>query len=182
MAIFNALIPTKSADVVAVIDANSGRQVFRGARPLKATVAESAKLMAHPLEDGSNIVDHRIILPIGLSLNCVLEAENYRDTYQEIRRIFRESVRLTVQTKTDTYTNLYLQDIPHEEDPGLFDTVTMILQLIETQIARVQILALPPSSVANPNDVSTTDRGEQTTTDSGDMGSAAIRLYRAATE
>ena len=177
MAIFDALIPTKSADVVAVIDATSGRQVFRGARPLKATVAESAKLMAHPLEDGSNIVDHRIILPIGLSLNCVLESENYRDTYQEIRRLFRESVRLTVQTKTDTYTNLYLQDIPHEEDPALFDTITIILQFIETQIATIQIQALPATAVLSANDASTVDRGQQTGTDAGEQGSLLLRLF-----
>ena len=174
MALFNALIPSASADVVAVLDATTGRQVFVGARPLKATVAESAKLLTHPLEDGSTIVDHRIILPIGLSISCVLRADDYRETYQQIRRLFRESVRLTVQTKTDTYTNLYLQDIPHEEDPALFDTITMVLQFIETQIARVQILALPPAAVAAPADTSTSDRGEQTTTDAGDQGGSIL--------
>ena len=179
MAIFDALIPSASADVVAIIDANSGRQLFADARPLKVTVAESAKLMSHPVEDGTNIIDHRIILPIGLSVSCVLRAETYRETYQEIRRIFRESVRLTVQTKTDTYTNLYLQDIPHEEDPALFDTITMIIQLVETQIATVQILALPPAAVTSPDDTSTSDRGEQTTTDAGERGSLGIRAYRA---
>ena len=79
---------------------------------------------------------------------------------------------LTIQTKTDTYANLYLQDIPHEEDPALFDTITMILQFIETQIATVQVLALPPAAVANPADTSTSERGEQTTTVAGSRGSA----------
>jgi len=177
MALFNALIPSASQDVVSVFDANDGRQVFANARPIKVTVAESAKLMAHPLEDGSNIVDHRIILPVGLSISFILRAENYRETYQEIRRIFRQSVRLTVQTKTDTYTNLYLQDMPHEEDPALFDTVTMILQFIESQIAIVQVLALPPAAVANPPDTSTVDRGQQTTTDAGNQGSTLFRIF-----
>ena len=177
MALFSALIPSASADVVAVMEASSGRQVFAGARPLKATVAESAKLMAHPLEDGSNIVDHRIILPIGISISVILRADDYRETYQEIRRLFRQSVRMTIQTKTDTYTNLYLQDIPHEEDPALFDTITMILQFIETQIAVVQVLALPPAAVANTADTSTSDRGQQTTTDAGRRSSTLFRLF-----
>ena len=175
MALFNAFTPTKSADVVAVINADTGLQVFPGARPIKATVSESAKLMAHPLEDGSNIVDHRIILPIGISLAVILDAETYRDTYQEIRRLFRESVRMTIQTKTHTYQNLYMQDIPHEEDTALFDTVTMILQFIETLVATVQILALPPAAVRDPADTSTSDRGEQTTTDAGNRGSFIFR-------
>ena len=177
MALLSAYIPTKAADVVSVINAETGLQVFPGARPIKATVSESAKLMAHPLEDGSNIVDHRIILPIGISLAVILDSDTYRDTYQEIRRLFRESVRMTIQTKTHTYPNLYLQDIPHEEDTALFDTVTMILQFIETLIARVQVLALPPAAVRAPADVSTSARGEQTTTDAGDRGSLSFRTF-----
>ncbi len=177
MALFNAQTPSASADLVAVTEGDTGRQVFQGARPLRVSVAESAKLMAHPLEDGSNIVDHRIVLPIGVSLSVILRANDYRETYQEIRRIFRRSTRLTIQTKTDTYPNLYLQDIPHEEDPALFDTITMILQFIETQIAVVQVLALPPAAVANPADTSTSERGEQTTTDAGNRGSLLFRVF-----
>ena len=178
MAIFNARTPSASADVVSVTEGDTGRQVFAGARPIKVSIAESAKLMAHPLEDGSNIVDHRIILPIGVSLAVILRADDYRETYQEIRRLFRQSTRLTIQTKTDTYGNLYLQDIPHEESPDLFDTITMIIQLIETQIAVVQVLALPPAAVANPADTSTSERGEQTTTDPGERESTARGLLR----
>ena len=165
MALFDARDPTASADVVAVLEAETGRQLFGDARPLKATVSESAKLLTHPLEDGGNIVDHRIILPIGISLSFVLSAETYRETYQEIRQAFRQSSRLTIQTKTDTYENMYMQDIPHEEDPSLFDTVTLIIQLIEALTSQVQIQALPPQSVINPLDTSTSERGEQTTSD-----------------
>ena len=182
MALFDARDPTASADVVAILETDTGRQLFTGARPLKATISESAKLLTHPLEDGGNIVDHRIILPIGISLSCILDAETYRETYQEIRRSFRQSMRLTVQTKTDTYTNLYMQDIPHEEDPALFDTITMIVQLIEALTTDVQIQALPPQAVLSANDASTAERGEQTTTAvDTERESAAVRLYRAAT-
>lgn len=167
MALFNALLPTKAADVVAIFDANSGRQLFADARPMKATIAESAKLMTHPIEDGETVVDHRIILPVGLSLSMIITADRYRETYQEIRQTFRDTIRLSVQTKTATYTNLYLQNIPHEEDPAVFDTITIILEFIEALFVRVQIQALPPAAVLNPADSSTSDNGEQTTTDGG---------------
>ena len=175
MALFDARTPTDTADVVAIIEADTGLQLFEGARPLKATISESAKLLTHPLEDGSNIVDHRIILPIGISLSLVLNAETYRSTYADIRQSFRESTRLTIQTKTDIYQNMYMQDIPHEEDPRLFDTITLIITLIESQLARTQIQLLPLTSVINPVDSSTSDRGEQTTTDAGNR-STLFRL------
>ena len=163
MALFDPQIPSASADVVAILEAETGRQVFSGARPMKVAVSESAKLLSHPLENGAIIIDHRLILPVGLSVSMILEAERYRDTYQEIRQLFRTSTRLAVQTKTETYTNLYLQDIPHEEDPALFDTIAIILEFIEAQFARVQVLDLPPASVAAANDSSTNEQGEQTT-------------------
>lgn len=176
MALFDPRIPTDTTDVVAVLEADTGLQLFEDARPLKATVSESAKLLTHPLEDGSNIVDHRIILPIGISLSLVLSAETYRSTYAEIRQAFRESTRVTIQTKADTYQNMYMQDIPHEEDPRLFDTITMIITLIESQLARTQIQLLPLTSVINPEDSSTSDRGEQTTTDAGERGTVLLGL------
>ena len=71
MALFDPRFPAASADVVAVFNQATGAQVFADARPLKAVVSETAQLMTHPLEDGSNIIDHRIILPIGLSLSIL---------------------------------------------------------------------------------------------------------------
>lgn len=162
MALFSALIPSASADVVAIFETNTGRQVFPDARPLKVVVNESARLMAHPIENGASIIDHRIILPVSLDLNMILRPETFRETYLEIRRLFQESVNLTVQTKTATYPNVYLQEIPHEEDPAVFTTIGIVLSLVETLIATVQIQALPPTSVSNPVDQSTIDRGQQT--------------------
>lgn len=178
MAILNALIPSASGDIVSIIEADTGNQVFQGARPMKVTVSESARLLAHPIESGGSVVDHRIILPISLSVSMILESRTYRATYQEIRQLFRDSIRLSVQTKTDTYFNLYLQDIPHEEDPALFDTITIVLQFIETRIATVQVVALSPAAVLSANDSSTVDRGQQTGTDAGSNESLAIGLLR----
>ena len=176
MAILDALIPSASGDIVAIIEADTGNQLFQTARPMKVTVSESARMLAHPIESGGNIVDHRIILPIGLSVSLILESASYRSAYQEIRQIFRDSIRLLVRTKTDTYFNLYLQDIPHEEDPALFDTITIVLQFIETRIATIRIQALPATSVLSANDSSTVDRGQQTGTDAGNEGSILLGL------
>lgn len=175
MALFDPRFPAASADVVAVFNQATGAQVFADARPLKAVVSETAQLMTHPLEDGSNIIDHRIILPIGLSLSMIIEPDNYRATYQEIRQLFRQSTRFIVQTRTDNYSNLYLQSVPHEETPELFDTITIVMEFIEALFTAVQIQALPPDSVRDANDSSTLDRGEVTGTDGGNRGSLLFR-------
>lgn len=175
MAIFNALIPSFSADVVA-INGPAG-QMFRDARPMKATVSETAKLMTHPLENGSSIVDHRIILPIAIQIQLILRSNTYRETYQQIRQAFRASVQMSIQTKTDTYPNMYLQAMPHEEDPSMFDTITILLEFVEAMFVQVQLQDLPPTAVSEPTDQSTLDRGEQGATDAGDQASDLFRIF-----
>ena len=177
MAIFNPLLSLFSADVVAVRDSASGQQLFNNARPMKCTVSESAQLMSHPIETGESVVDHRVILPNALSLSMVLRSRNYRATYQDIKQAFRISRELTVQTKADTYTGLYLRDIPHEENPEKFDTITIILELIEAITINVQTQDLTESNVINGADSSTVDRGEQATSDSGDRGTSLYRVF-----
>ncbi len=173
MALFDPQLPSATADVVRITLPGGGllQQRFSGARPIKATVAESAKLMTHPIENGEVITDHRIILPVAISLAVILRSFDYRSTYAAIREAFRATQQFSIQTKTTTYTNMYLRDIPHEEDPTRFDTVTMILEFIEAQFFNVQVQALAESDVVNNSDSSTVNRGEQSNQDGGSVAS-----------
>ena len=73
MAILDAFIPTATADLVSILDAD-GNQVFETASPLKASLSPEIKYMTHPVETGGNITDHRIILPDVVTVSLVLEA------------------------------------------------------------------------------------------------------------
>lgn len=153
MPIINALIPSASADVVAIFPEGPPQrvgipnpldipgvpadvevplfipvQLFEGARPMRATISEPSQFMTHPLEDSTRVSDHRIIGPVEISISFILEPEQYRLTYQLIRQAFINAIRLSIQTKATTYTGMYIADMPHEEDPALFDTITMIVQ------------------------------------------------------
>ncbi len=103
--------------------------------------------------------------------NHGLRSFDYRSTYAAIREAFRATQQFSIQTKTTTYTNMYLRDIPHEEDPTRFDTVTMILEFIEAQFFNVQVQALAESDVVNNSDSSTVNRGEQSNQDGGSVAS-----------
>lgn len=175
MAIFDARIPSATADVVRINAAGSLRQLFTGARPIKATIAEGAKLMTHPLENGEVVTDHRVILPVAISISVILRSAQYRDTYAAIRQAFRRSDRFTVQTKTDTYHNMYLRDIPHQEDPDKFNTISMILEFVEAQFFNVQVQDFTETEVIEREDSSTINRGEQSNQDGG---SIALDLFR----
>jgi hypothetical protein len=132
-----------AADVVAVYDADFN-QLFADARPLKVNVKEGQKLPENPVETGAVITDHRVIMPYTIDLAMVLTPQTFQNTYQEIRAIFNGVAPVQIQTMTDLYTNLFIQDLPHEENPEHFDTITMVLKF-------KQIIFVSPSTSALPN-------------------------------
>ena len=146
-----------SVDVVAVLDSDLN-QLFQLARPIKAVVVEDSKAMEHPVEDGSTITDHRVILPVEIELSFILASEEYRDVYQQIRELFYRADLLTVQTRTGSYPNMLITKMPHEETTDLADGTTLAMTLRETIIVEAQF---SDAKVRRAPDSKTVPRGEQ---------------------
>lgn len=119
-------------------------QLFTNARPVRATIRETSKVMEHPLETGTSIADHHIINPVEMDIqlivtnstsglvNSVLNGaivQNYASTFNQIRQAFVNATLLTVKTRVGTYSNMIIADMPHEEDPDMFDVITIGLHL-----------------------------------------------------
>ncbi len=195
MALIDALIPSASADIVAIfpeaqevdvfglvtVPGFIPLQVFEDARPMRVQVSEPSKYMNHPLEDATIVTDHRIILPVEITISFILRPENYRNTYLLIRQAYLSAFRFSVQTKANTYTGMYISDIPHEEDPAFFDTITMVVQFREVQFFQAQSQLLSDSNVINAIDASTISRGEQlpssSTASQDDQGSVLFQAF-----
>lgn len=175
MAILDARIPSASEDVVAIINAETNNQMFGGGRPMKASINDSSKFMAHPRENGSSQIDHKIDLPITISMPMIMRSDQYRETYNEMRQAKIAGTRLIVQTKTFTYENMFIESIPHEEDPALFDTITVIMNFTQAIIATTRIETLPPAAVANQNDSDSVQRGQVSGSETS--GSVLSRVF-----
>lgn len=154
--ILETLLPTHAFDQVAVYN-QSFEQVFPRARVIKAIIKEEAKVMEHPLENGATIVDHRIILPVECELTFILQAADYQDTYRQIKQLYLNAELLIVQTKSSTYYNQLIASMPHEENPDMYDALTLELGLKEAQFATTTFDYSP----SNPKQSSTVDRGTQ---------------------
>jgi len=135
--------PTAAQDVVGVFD-QSFNQLFTDARPLKANIKKAAKLMTHPVETGSVLTDHRVIGQIEIGLAMVLTPETYVDTYNQINAVYIGVNTVQVQTNTGLYPPMLIESMPHEENPEHFDTITMVIKLIE-------VIFATPSSSPLPN-------------------------------
>lgn len=153
---------TSAADVVAIT--YNGTPLFAAARPLFASVYEFADVMEHPLEDGSVIADHIVRKPIEIELPmmCVGDAA-YRSTYAQIRAVYNAGLLLTVVTRTASYSNMVLSDIPHDEAPDSYNAIALRIRLREARLVSPQP-GLSTQQAANPSQSSTQARGSQQTT------------------
>ena len=161
------LLPSLSVDVVAITSAGGFGQMFAQARPLVADVYEMADLMEHPLETGSVIADHIVFRPveIELPLMCVGELA-YRSTYAALRQTFKAGTLLTIRTRTGSYPNMVITDLPHDETPDEFNAISIRLRLREARFVTPK-QGLASDQVANQSQSSTQNRGTQQTSAAG---------------
>lgn len=156
------LIPTAAYDVVGIFDQNYN-QVFRTARPIKATVKEPSKAMKHPIESGGTVADHIVFLPVQIELSLVLAPDEYRNTYEQIRQTYKSATLLTVQTNVGAYENMWIVDLPHDETPEMFGTISIGLRLEEVKFVEAQFQKMPTSTVKSAANSSTQNNGAKQT-------------------
>jgi hypothetical protein len=151
--LFSNLIPSYAQDVVGIFTQDF-QQLFVEARPIKASIKEESKVMEHPVETGITITDHRIIQPIEIELSIIINSVDYADVYNTIRQNFLNATLLTVQTKVGVYTNQLIASLPHDEDPALYDTITIALRLKQVLFVTA-VYGVLPRKASNSNTVNT---------------------------
>lgn len=143
-------------DGVAIFDQNYN-QLFSAAKAIKIVVKENSKLMEHPIETGAVITDHRILLPTEIEMSLILSSISYADVYKQIKQFYLNATLLIIQTRSGIYQNQLIEALPHEEDPNMFNALTIALSLKEVLYVSA-VTKNPPKRPSNTNAV---DRGTQ---------------------
>lgn len=143
-------------DQIAVFDQSYSR-VFRKADILDVRVREDARAMEHPVENGTIITDHRIILPVEIEITLSCTSSDYASVYGQIRQNFYDAELFTVQTRTAVYENQMLTAMPHTETSEIMNGVLIILNFRQVLI----VTAVTVYSAKNASDADTVNRGTQ---------------------
>ncbi len=148
-------------DVVAVYD-SSWNQVFPLARAMKINVLPTSKLMDHPIEDGATRTDFRIFNPTEIELSVICTSRQYKSVYQQIKSAYLSGDVFFVTSKADTYSNMMIQAMPHDEIPDMFDVISVAIKMRQVILVATQYQPLPAAQVQDPNDQSTVNTGATT--------------------
>lgn len=126
--------PPLASGLINSIIGNTGQQppfgqMFADARPMKALIRETSKVMDHPVETGAILSDHHIINPVEIDLPLIVGSQSYAATYNQIRQAFINATPLSIKTRVGVYSDMIIADMPHEEDADMFDVITIALRL-----------------------------------------------------
>lgn len=154
---------TYTYNVVDVIDPNTGVSMFNSVNvnAMKCNVLRASKIMDHPLENGSPVSDYAIVLPIQMEMGVFVNALARDGAYQLIAEMFESKTFLTVTTNADTYENMVIEAMPHDETPEMFGMLAIGVRLREVQLVTVQYQALQAQDVSDQTAQSTANVGEQ---------------------
>lgn len=149
---------------VVILDNDTLEELWVGSDIMRVSVNESSKATRYAVEDGTSRNDHVIQNPVEITMNIVLAGEVAR-LFQLLKQTYLERNLITIQTKTDVYTNMLVEEIPHEQDAGMTDGVTVDVRFVEWREVAPEYGELTMSSVANPNQSDTVNRGSQATSE-----------------
>lgn len=147
-------MPTK------ILDAD-GNRLFAEAIALRVSVSREAKVMEHPVESGSTIVDHMVVQPVKIELSIILPRAAYKAGYASLAATFNAARLLTVQTRADTFVNMLIERIPHEETPDQFDVIPVAVTLREVKLITPTYTRVKVNPKRNAKSAGTKKRGEQ---------------------
>lgn len=118
------------------------------------------RLMSHPIEDGSSIVDFSIMLPMLVEVEMMVRGDDYKNTFQLIWTAFLKRDRITIVADSGTYPNMVISAVPHDQSADNVGVIPLTLKLTEVITAKTTFQSAPvkPRSAKNSN---TVKRGEQ---------------------
>lgn len=156
---------TFTQDLVAILDGETFDQLFVAAQPMRVSVRDTKRATKFEVEDGTTRSDHVVQDQIEIAIDLLLQDEDARDAYQQIKQAKNDNRLVIVQTKVDSYESMLITEIPHDETVELGNAISMPMRLVEWRTVTPQYGALPPTKVKNKKQSSTSKGGQKQTTE-----------------
>lgn len=94
-------------------------------------ITDEARLAEQPLEDGTNISDHKVFLQKEATLVIYLPEDGYSSSVSELYDLYTENKFLKLQAKSQMFSNLQIIGLPHREDNASVYRMVYKIQLKE---------------------------------------------------
>ena len=165
MSLPSLAISSYTTDSVQVVDSATKTQVFKKARPLNVNINPNLQYMSNPIEDGTLVTDHFIILPTEIDIDFIISSKDYGAVYSQIDNAAKKATTLTIRTKAESYENMHIAAYPSVQDTRRFNALSIRIKFREVQLEVPVTSKLQPGNVKSANDSSTVNKGGQSATE-----------------
>ena len=148
----------ESDPVTALFD-DEGNQLFETVGILELSASPSNTFAEHTLEDGKVVIDNKIENRIPITVSAILSPEDFKEVYARIKEADKNNTIFTIQTRVDTFYNMYIDSYPYSESSRIANTIAISINFIEQKFVRSLVENLPPEKVNNQADADTVDTG-----------------------
>jgi len=160
-------ISTSLETRVAILDGESLSPLFESADPLRVSVSERVTPTKFAVEDGSTRSDHVVEELKEIAIDFIL-TDDTRNGFSNLKQAWSAKRLVTVQTKVDSYENMLIIAIPHDETADLGMAISVPVRLMEWREVKPEQGDLPQKSVAKKKQSSTVKRGQVRGTEAGE--------------
>ena len=100
---------------VALFDENDN-EVLSNCDIHTAEISDEARLAEQPLEDGTNIADHKVFLQKEATVVIYMPENGYSSAVSELYDLYNNNKFLKLQLKSNVFSNLQIVGLPHVEN------------------------------------------------------------------
>lgn len=145
---------------IAVYDPKNNREVFQNVLYIDGSATDDLKMMEHPKEDGTAIVDHVIDDAKQATIKFQIDDDDAA-SLNEILDIYRNRTPLTVKIKNEIYTNLCISSKPVKAEASHYNTSVYELSFKEVMEAQTTYVKMSVPAVKNKKNASTVKTGHK---------------------
>lgn len=145
---------------IAIYDPKNNQEVFQNVLYIEGSATDDLKMMEHPKEDGTAIVDH--VIDDAKSATVKLQIDDDDSTsLNEILDIYRSRTPLTIKIKNEVFTNLCISSKPVKADVEHYNTSVYDLSFKEVMEAQTTYIKMSVPQVKAPKNASTVKTGQK---------------------
>ena len=141
---------------VALYD-KDGIELLTSASIVSCSVNDTSKVMEHPIESGAVVADYKVFNPVTATLNVSLSQTEFSGEFAEVYSAYKNCEFLTLQTKTNVYSNLQVLSLQHDANVQNINRPQLVIQLKEAIVVEAEFNAV--SSLKSASSTSTKNIG-----------------------
>lgn len=152
----------QQADVknIAIYEQENNTEVFQKVKYLDGSVSDDIKVMEHPKEDGTTIVDHVVDDPKTAVVKIIIEDEDV-ESLNEILDCYKNRTPLTIKIKNEIYSNFIISAKPLKADAEHYDKTVYDLSFKEVMQAKTVYVKMSVPEVKNKTNASKIKTGHK---------------------